>query len=263
MPLDDPGDADAPLVAEACDGRQLTELPAGGARHCLGNRMLGGVLDRTGEAQDVGTRGSVQRRDLDELELALGDRAGLVEHDRRDLPCLLEHPGSLDQNPELGAASGADHQRGRRREPERARARDDENGDRRRERRRRRGAEDEPAGERCQRDHEHDRDEDGRDAICEPLHRRLPGLGRFDEPRDLCERRVGPDLGRTHDEAAVCVDRRPDDLRRRLDLDRHGLAGQLRLVDRRFALDDDPVGRHLLAGTNDEQVTDLETARSA
>ena len=46
---------------------------------------------------------------------------------------------------------------------------------------------------------DHDRDEDGRDAVGEALHGRLAGLRLGDEPRDLRQRRVGADLGRAHD----------------------------------------------------------------
>ena len=42
------------------------------------------------------------------------------------------------------------------------------------------------------------------------------------------------------------------------DLDRHGLAGEHRLVDRRGAVDDDAVGGDLLAGPDDEEVADRE-----
>ena len=42
------------------------------------------------------------------------------------------------------------------------------------------------------------------------------------------------------------------------DLDRHGLAGEQRGVDRRRALLDDAVGGHLLAGAHDEAVADGE-----
>ena len=61
-------------------------------------------------------------------------RAGLVEHDRVDAPRRLEHLGPLDQDAELCAATRADEQRGRRGQPERARAGDDQHGDRGRER---------------------------------------------------------------------------------------------------------------------------------
>ena len=55
----------------------------------------------------------------------------------------------------------------------------------------------------------------------------------------------------------------PATLAARPDVDGHRLAGQHRLVDRRLALDDDAVGRDLLAGTHDEHVADDELARPA
>ena len=121
-----------------------------------------------------------------------------------------------------------------------------------------RAAEREPAGERQQREDDHDRDEDRRDAVGEPLHRRLARLRLVDEPRDLGERGVGADPRRADDEPAVRVDRRAGDLAAGGDLDRDGLAGQQRLVDGRLALDDDAVGRDLLARAHDEHVADLE-----
>ena len=72
--------------------------------------------------------------DVAHLHPAGRDRAGLVEHDRVDAARRLEHLGALDQDAELGAAAGADEQRRRRGESERARAGDDQHGDRRGER---------------------------------------------------------------------------------------------------------------------------------
>ena len=51
-----------------------------------------------------------------QAHLAGGDGAGLVEHDRVDAAGGLQDLGALDQQAELGAAAGADHQRRRRRE---------------------------------------------------------------------------------------------------------------------------------------------------
>ena len=65
--------------------------------------------------------------------------AGLVEHDGVDAAGRLEDLGTLDEDAELRAATGADEQRGRCREPERARAGDDQHRDRGAERRGRRG----------------------------------------------------------------------------------------------------------------------------
>ena len=69
----------------------------------------------------------------------------------------------------------------------------------------------EPVAERRGGDRDHDRHEDGRDPVGEPLHRRLAGLRVLDELRDLRERRVGADARRLDDEAAADVDRRARD----------------------------------------------------
>ena len=50
----------------------------------------------------------------------------------------------------------------------------------------------------------------------------------------------------------------PATSRARADLDRHGLAGQQRHVDRGAALDDDAVGGDLLARADEELVADLQ-----
>ena len=94
-----------------------------------GDRMLGRVLDGADEPQRVGAVDARRGDDVDERHLALGDRAGLVEHDRVDAARRFEHLRAFDQDAELRAAAGADEQRRRRREPECAGARDDQDGD--------------------------------------------------------------------------------------------------------------------------------------
>ena len=121
---------------------------------------------------------------------------------------------------------------------------------------------DQPAGERQQRDADHDGHEDGRHAVDEPLDRRLAGLRLGDEPRDLRERRVRADAGGADDEPPERVDRAAGDVVAGPDLDGHRLAGQHRLVDRGGAVDDDAVGGDLLTGTNDEQVVRRAAPRS-
>ena len=76
------------------------------------------------------------------------------------------------------------------------------------------------------RERDHDRDEDARDAVGEPLDRRLAGLRVGHEPGDLRQRGVGADLRRADDQAAAGVDGRAGDLVARADLDRHRLAGE-------------------------------------
>ena len=62
---------------------------------------------------------------------ALRQRAGLVDHQRVDLLHALQRFGVLDEHAGLRAAADADHDRHRRREPERTRAGDDEHAHRR------------------------------------------------------------------------------------------------------------------------------------
>ena len=76
----------------------------------------------------------------------------------------------------------------------------------------------------------------------------LPAWASLDQPADLGELGVGADPRRAHDEAPADVDRRADRRRRRRSTSTGTrLAGQHRRVDRGGALDDDAVGRDLLA----------------
>ena len=131
-----------------------------------------------------------QRGDGNDLGAAFGDRAGLVQHHRVDVPGHLERLRVADQDPVPRTEAGADHDRGRRRQPEGARAGDDEHGHRvqDRERERRVRPEHPPADERQQRDPDDDRHEDRRDAVRQPLDRRLRALRVLDEPDDARQR---------------------------------------------------------------------------
>ena len=160
------------------------------------HRMLARILGRAGEANELRAVDAVGGHDADDRQPPLGHGAGLVEHDRRDPPRLLEDLRPSDQDPELRAAPRPDHQRGRRREAERARAGDDQHGDGGGERRRGVTREQEPADQGREREGDHDRDEDGRDAVDEPLDRRLARLGIGDEAGDLRQGGVATDLRR-------------------------------------------------------------------
>ena len=86
----------------------------------------------------------------------------------------------------------------------------------------------------------------------------LPDCASVTSRADLGERRVGADLGGPHDQPAARVDGRARDLVAGPLLDRHGLAGEQRLVDGADALLDDAVGGDLLARAHDEAVADGE-----
>ena len=115
-----------------------------------------------------------------------------------------------------------------------------------------------PAGEREQRQRDHDRHEDRRDPVGEPLDLGLAVLRLLDEARHLGQLGVGADPGGADDEPAAGVDGGADDRVAGADLDRHGLAGEHRGVDGRGAVLDDAVGGDLLAGPDDEPVADRE-----
>ena len=260
--LDAPDDADARPVRERLHGRQRADLGLRRLRDRLRDRMLARVLDGSGQPEHLGAARAVQRPHVDELHAALGHRARLVEDDRADLARLLEHLGPLDEDAELRAAAGAHHERRGRGEPEGAGARDDEHGHGRREGVAGVAGQRQPAGERGERDADDGRDEHGRDAVGEPLDRRLARLGLGDEAGDLGQGRLGADPRRAHDQPAVRVDGRSRDVRARPDVHRHRLARQHRLVDGRRAVLDDTVRRDLLPGPDDEDVADAAPRRS-
>ena len=100
------------------------------------------------------------------------------------------------------------------------------------------------------------RDEDLGDAVGQAGDGRLRALGALDELDDPGERGVPPDAGGAHDERAGRVEGRPDDLVAGALGGRDRLAGQQRLVDRRRAVDNDAVDRHLVARPNAQEVAD-------
>ena len=190
-------------------GGQGAEPVGGGAGDGLRDRVFGGVLHRAGErsssTSSMPSAGCTPSR----VMRAGGDGAGLVEHDGVDPAGGLQHLGPFDQDAELGAAAGADQQRGRGGQAERAGAGDDQHGDGGGERRltagtRRRARP--PRVATAMRDH--DGHEDAGDPVGEPLHLGLAGLGVLDQPGHLRELGVGADPGGAHHEPAAGVDGR-------------------------------------------------------
>ena len=81
--LDDALDAEPFAVGEALDRGQRARRRRGGGDG-LGDRVLGGVLERADQAQRLVTVDAVGHRDLDEAHPAGGHGAGLVEDDGVD-----------------------------------------------------------------------------------------------------------------------------------------------------------------------------------
>ena len=122
--------------------------------------------------------------DLGEPRLALGQGAGLVDDQGVDLLHQLERLGVLDEHAGARTAAGPDHDRHRRRQPERARAGDDQHRDRvdQREPQRRRRPEHGPHDER-----EHRRGDDAGHEPARDACRPAPGSARAcAAPRPPC-----------------------------------------------------------------------------
>ena len=186
-----------PESREAGEVVDPREVGPGGGHDGAGQRVLGGLLDGRSEAEEV----VVGRLATYDGHPAGGHGAGLVEHDRVDGAGGLEHLGSADHDAELGAAAGADHERGRCREAEGAGAGDDEDRDGCGERLRRRTAERQPADQGEEGDPQDHRHEHRGDPVGQPLDRCLGLLRAGHEPGDLGELGVTADAGGPHHQA--------------------------------------------------------------
>ena len=263
--LDDAAHADARLVAEALDGRQRAELGPRRARDRPGDGMLAGRLDGAREPQHararvVAVRAARRRRaparplvTVPVLSSTIVSHARVrssTSGPRIRMPSCAPRP--VPTISAVGVASPSAH--GHAMISTATAAVNASDGVRRR-------ASSQPASVASASD-EHDRHEDGRDAVGEPLHRRLAGLRLVDEPRDLRQRRVGADARRAHDEPAGRVERAARDLvaraRRRPGTDSPVSS---RRSTRRGAFLDDAVGRDPLARPHDEAVADLAAPR--
>src|SRR6266550_316825 len=102
---------------------------ARGADYSSGDGMLRMSLERCRGTKNFVVVRPPQRNYTSDRRRALGDGARLVEHDCVHIAGPLENLSPLDEKPELGAATGCDHNGRGNRETHRARAGDDENRD--------------------------------------------------------------------------------------------------------------------------------------
>jgi hypothetical protein len=257
--LDRGVDAPAGDGGEALDGGQRQAAVAGRGDDRGAQRVfaagLGGRDDRE-QGRRVPLAG---RADPGHGGPALGDRAGLVQDDRSQPAGLFERVAVADQDAELGGLAGAHHDRGRGGQAERAGAGDDEHRDGGADRHGPVVAGRAGQGPDSERDDGGDEDaghEPRRDGVGQALHRRLGALRVLDEPDDLRECGVLAHGRRAEQERAGAVDGRANDLVPGRLADRGALAGEHALVDRRYAVDDDPVDRDLLPGPDPDHVCD-------
>ncbi len=231
----------------------------GPERHGLADGVRAGRLDGADESQEGGlVLGGV---DGGQRHGSSGERAGLVEHDGVELRSSLEHRSGLEEHAELCTPARPHHDGGGGGESQGTRAGDDENRDRVAKGRGDLARAHEPSDEHDGGDGDDDRDEDARDTVGEPLDGGLRGLGLLDEADDLGECRVGSDVGDFDHEPALLVDGGAEDTVAGDAFDRHRLAGQHALVDRRAALEDGAVHGHLLAGEHHDPIAGGERQR--
>ncbi len=219
--------------------------------------MLAVGLGRGDQGQQLGLADSSGHHDVGEHGLALGDGAGLVQHDHVELVCGLQRFRGADEDAGLGALSGTDHDGQWRGEAERAGTRDDQHRDRGHQREGQRGRRSghEPHCERDDGDGDHGRHEIGGSGVGQALDRGLGCLRLPHQPNDLGEHRVRADLGRADPQRAGAVDRRSDHGVAGPFGHRHRLAGDHRFVHGRGSGQHGRVDGDLLPGTNHHLIT--------
>jgi hypothetical protein len=155
-------------------------------------RMLAAFLDAGSKPEELRLVEPLSGDRGDDLGPALRERPGLVDNQRVDPFHPLQRLGIADQHARLRAAADAHHDRHRRREPQGARAGDDQHRHRRHqaEGETRLGAVERPGreGEQCNADDR--RHEPGGHLIGEPLDRRARALRGRDHLHDLGQHRV-------------------------------------------------------------------------
>ena len=191
-----------------------------------------------------------------------GERAGLVEQHRVDLAHPLEREPVLHEDAGAGGDRGRERDDERDREAERVRARDHEHGH---------GALDRVVGGAHEHPHDERDDAGGRGdveeqcggAVGQRLRTRARRLRLGDEPLDAGERGVVADGLDPHADRGVGRDRAGDDPVADLLRHRPRLAGDHRLVDLRFAVDDRAVGGDTRAGADEHDVAAAQLRRAA
>eukprot|EP00982_Pelagococcus_subviridis_P008541 30850-Pelagococcus_subviridis.AAC.23 len=238
------------------------------------------LLDGRGEREDVvlAEVAPLRRDHALHDRPAQRQRARLIEHDGVHLVRALQHVATAYQQPVPRAQRRPHEHRGRRREPERAGARDDEHarGELQTEKQRTVRAGDNRGGERRgeqlrahrgpKRERRRARAHDAvhelpGDFVREPLHGGLALLRRLDHPHDARDGRLLAAVDHLDDDGAVQVHRPGRDVVSGAFRARYRLAVDRGLVHLTRALDDDAVHGDAIAGQDDDVVARLDHRR--
>ena len=222
--------------------------------------MLAGPLQAGSQPQKLSLRPTGQGHHRRELRLALGERAGLVHHQRVNLFQNLQGLGVLDEHTGSGAAAGSDHDGHRRRQSQRARAGDDEHRHRAHESvgQARLRPDQRPDDESNHSHQHHRRNEVGGHHVGQALDGGAAALGFADQADDVGQQRLAAHALGPHDEAAGAVDGAAGDVVALDFLHRDGFARDHGLVHRAVAVQDHAVHGNLLARANPEAVAGLD-----
>ena len=187
----------------------------------------------------------------------LGHRACLVEGDHINGIKLLQGVTFTEQDTHFRSTSRPDHDRGRRRKPHRAGARDDEHrhtGDQRHRQGRIR-PEKQPDQHGRRRDRHHGRHEPQGDPVDQSLDRQFGALGLFDHANNLRQGRVGADPRGEELQASGAVDRPAGHRISGTFFSGDRLACQHAFVDAAGPLDDLAIDRDAFTRAHDDDVT--------
>ena len=193
------------------DQRQLSFLRRVDDRSC--QRMLAILFDGRRQSQQLVVGDVADRMDGDQLRPALGERAGLVDHQRVDLFELFERGCIFHEHAFARPAADADHDRHRRGQAQRTGTGDDQHRHRADERIRQPRIGRSPHAPRDERQHrrrDHERHEPRGHRVGHALDRRAAALGIGHHLDDVGERRVAADLFGVHQERTGLVHRAGD-----------------------------------------------------
>ena len=213
-------------------------------------QMLASTLSNRRDPKQFRFRARGQRDEFGQRELAARQRPRFVEGDRIDSSQALERGRTFDDNAMASQPGHGRNDRGGRRENQRARAGNHQDGER--------GTNgvapiprDQPPGEECQQGRpEHKRKENPSQAIGGALERSFLLRGLRDELHDFCQRRFGSDFSCHNAERAELIECAREDLAARLFINGQTLPGEGTLVDSRDPGHDGAVDRHAFAGSN-------------
>ena len=222
--------------------------------------MLAALFDGRREPEHVGFVKALSRHNRNELRLAHGQCAGLVDHQSVDFLHQLKRFSILHENAGARASTGADHDRHRRGKAKRTGASDDQHRDGidQRMSQSRLGAGEVPDNERRHGDQHDGGHEPAGNLVGQCLDRRARSLCIRNHADDLRQHRVAANAVGAHHQRSGAIDRRTRDSLPRHFFNRHRLARDHRLIDRAAALHDEPVDRHLLARPDAQQVADVD-----